>query len=185
MVYTCREIEIEIKEGRVRLGTHDFEGVTCEQLNEIFAKYFPHLKHFWTDDHDKKGPHRDRNEEGRVRLETHDFEGSEEETSQGLTVFLDERFGSGNKENAMKIVGNIMGMSDTKDLATRFSESSSGDVGVEFYVDDSSKKSGRRFVETEEVKQLIEAGENLIIVLEECYDTDVEAKFGDLHEEDT
>jgi len=99
--------------------------------------------------------------------------------------YVEEVKRENNKLNALKIVGNLMGVSEEKDFATEVEERYRGNVSAEFYVEDDSNPTGRRFVGTEDVKQMIEEGENLIIVLEECYDTDEQNELGHLNDEDT
>ena len=83
------------------------------------------------------------------------------------------------------IVGNLMGMTEENDFATDVERIYRGTVTPEFYVEDESSPTGRSFVRTEDVKQMIEEGKNLIIVLEECYDTDEQDELGHLQDEDT
>jgi len=102
--------------------------------------------------------------------------------------YFEEMMRRRNNEAAMKIAGawlslpdpeNILSEFDGKDLATMVSESYRGDVEVQFKTPASERVLPKR-IDNETAKEMILAGEEIIITIEECFNVQEQVEQGHL-----
>jgi len=83
---------------------------------------------------------------------------------------------AGNTKLAKAMVGKVLNLQDTDDFVSMVSKSYIGEHQVRFYITESGVQ--KELVEMEAIHSHIEQGSDLVIVLEECYNTDQEKADG-------
>ena len=86
--------------------------------------------------------------------------------------YIEEVKRAKNTELAKAMVGKLLGMQTEEDFVSMVSKSYIGDHSVRIYTDEHSGR--RELTDPKEIAEHIQLGSDLIIVLEDCYETDQE-----------
>ena len=91
---------------------------------------------------------------------------------EARTIYIEEVKRAKNTELAKAMVGNLLGMQTETDFVSMVSQAYIGDHKVRFFVDENGVRS--ELTDGPKIVEHIQSGSDLIIVLEDCYETEQE-----------
>jgi hypothetical protein len=95
---------------------------------------------------------------------------------EARSAYIEEVKRAKNTELAKAMVGNLLGMQSEEDFVTMVGQSYIGEHNVRFFVDENGVR--KELTDGPKVIEHIQSGNDLIIVLEDCYETEQEKAHG-------
>lgn len=95
---------------------------------------------------------------------------------EARSAYIEEVKRAKNTELAKAMVGNLLGMQSEEDFVTMVGQSYIGEHNVRFFVDENGVR--KELTDGPKVIEHIQSGNDLIIILEDCYETEQEKAHG-------